>query len=65
MILTKELKLLAIGTVVTFTTFLVASYFGSFMTKEAYAKDKTDLQVMKSDIGHIRQDIREIKEYLK
>ena len=65
MLLKKELMLLSIGTVVTLVTFLIASYFGSFVTKSAYAKDRTVIEVMANDIRHIRNSLKEIKDKIK
>ena len=53
------------GLLLVLIVFLVSSYFGSFVTKEAYSKDMTALEVLKNDMKYVRGDLKEIKEMLR
>lgn len=61
----EKLILLAIGTGVTFITFLASSYFSGFVTKADYNKDKAEIEVIKTKLDVLKSGQEEIKKLIK
>lgn len=65
----KKIKDRLIGvvtaTVVAIVTFLVSTYFSSFVTRADYNKDMQVVEVIKSDLAYIKSTLSEIKDHLK
>ena len=61
----EKIQLLALGTVVTVITFLVAAYTGSFITRAEYNKDQTAVKIIQNDLQYLKQGQKEIKDILK
>lgn len=61
----NEVKLLAIGTIVTVVTFLAAKYTEGFVTWAAYNEDKTIIKVIEERLFHIQSDVKDLKDMLK
>lgn len=54
-----------VSTLVVLITFLVSSYFGDFVTKAEYNKDKADIAVIKTDLQYLRKGQDDIKKLLQ
>lgn len=50
---------------ITAIGFLVFSYFSSFVSRAEYNKDKSEIEVMKTDIGHIKKTVDRIEVKLE
>lgn len=65
----EKIILLFIGTgasvVVALASFLIFSYFGSFVSKAEYLEDKAIISVILNDIKHLKNGQNEIKILLK
>ena len=63
--LKEKVILLALGTVVTFITFLSSSYLGGFVTKAAYNKDKANISIIINELVHLKNGQDEIKKMIR
>lgn len=65
----EKVALLTLGTVasviVALTTFLVATYFSSFVTLAQYNEDMSAIDVIKVELNHLKEGQEDIKEILR